>query len=105
MGIDHRRRKGTGLVLRAAVKLLRIRTKSRVGSLIGYAIDLDFAIDNHARNDTRTGRRMFAEMLFEDCIESREVARIFKPYAATHNMLWPIACLLENRQEIANRLM
>ena len=47
---------------------------------------------------------MFSKMLFEDSVEGREVAWIFKPYAAAYDVFWSVARFVENREEVANCL-
>jgi hypothetical protein len=71
---------------------------------IGYAIDFDFGIDDHAGYNAGASWRIFSEELFENRIEGGEVPWIVKPHAAADNVFRPIARLVENRQKIANRL-
>ena len=48
---------------------------------------------------------MFTEVLFEDLVKRRKVARIIEPYAATNHMLRAIPGFFQNRENILNRLM
>jgi hypothetical protein len=48
---------------------------------------------------------MLAKVFLEYGIERSEVARIFKPYAATYDMLGSISRFVEDRQKVANGLL
>src|ERR1700677_2183257 len=73
--------------------------------LIGYTIDLHLAVDNHARYDACASGRVFAEVFFEDRIEWGKVARIFEPDATADYVLRAVPGFVQNRQQIANRLL
>ena len=77
----------------------------RSWAFVGHAIDLDLAIDHHARYNAGPRRRMLAEEFFENFVEGREVAWIVEPDTAAHDVLRPIARFVQDREEIANRLL
>jgi len=47
---------------------------------------------------------MFAEVFAKDAVEGGEVACIFQPDSATHDVFRAVACFLQNRHEIFDSL-
>ena len=73
--------------------------------IIGDAFDFDLAVDDHAGDDAGAGGRMLTEILFEDGIERREIARVVEPYATAHDVLGPVPGFAQNGEQVFDCLM
>src|ERR1017187_8056750 len=77
----------------------------RSRSLVGNAINLDFAINNHAGDDTGARRRIGPEVFLKYRVKGREVARVVKPYTTTDDVFRSVSGFAQDRQQVANRLL
>src|ERR1043166_3867370 len=70
---------------------------------ICYTIYLDQTVHDHAGDDTSAGRKYFVEMVRENAIEGRPIARIAQPNAAADDIRLLVAGVLHDFQEIKDR--
>src|SRR5438105_12008221 len=68
--------------------------------LVRHAVDLDLAIDHHARHHAGARRRIGPEIFLEYLVEGLEVARIVEPDTAAHHMLGGVPGFLQNGQHV-----